>query len=113
MTVGTAHASDWRAVAACLHADSDLFFPISAAGPSCRELDQAKAFCSHCPVRRQCLEFAQANAPVYGIWGGTTLEERQRIRRREQRAARAQVRATAGSAGHDPASRRFRAGTRG
>jgi WhiB family redox-sensing transcriptional regulator len=96
MTVGTARASEWRAVAACLHADPDLFFPISAAGPSRTEVDRAKAFCAHCPVRRQCLEFATANATVYGIWGGTTPEERQRVRRREQRAARARVRANAG-----------------
>jgi WhiB family transcriptional regulator, redox-sensing transcriptional regulator len=96
MTVGTERVTDWRAVAACLHADPDLFFPISAAGPSRAEVDQAKAFCMHCPVRGQCLEFAQANAPLYGIWGGMTLDERQRIRRREQRAVRAQVRATAG-----------------
>ena len=93
MTSGTARYSEWRAIAACLHADPDLFFPISAAGPARTEAEQAKAFCAHCTVRRQCLEFAQANAPVYGIWGGMTLEERQRIRRREQRHARAQVRA--------------------
>jgi WhiB family redox-sensing transcriptional regulator len=95
MTVGTEHANDWRAVGACLHADPDLFFPVSAAGPSRAEVEQAKAFCLHCPVRRQCLEFAQANAPLYGIWGGMTLDERQRVRRREQRAARARARVRA------------------
>jgi WhiB family redox-sensing transcriptional regulator len=93
MLPAAARADDWRAVAACLHADPDLFFPISAAGPSHAEVAQAKAFCAHCKVRRQCFDFADANAPVYGIWGGTTLEERQKMRRRAQRAARARVRA--------------------
>jgi WhiB family redox-sensing transcriptional regulator len=54
----------------------------------------AKAYCGRCPVRSKCLEFAQDNA-VYGIWGGTTVQERQRIRRREQRAARARAREAA------------------
>jgi WhiB family redox-sensing transcriptional regulator len=92
MTPGTARASDWRDAAACLHADPDLFFPISAAGPSRRDVDHAKSFCARCTVLRQCLEFAQANEPVYGIWGGMTLEERQRVRRREQRVIRARIR---------------------
>jgi WhiB family transcriptional regulator, redox-sensing transcriptional regulator len=95
MTSGTAHAGGWRAAAACLHADPDLFFPLSAAGSSRTETAKAKAFCARCPVRRQCLDFAQANA-VYGIWGGTTLAERRRVRRRDQRAARARVRVGAG-----------------
>lgn len=92
MTPGTARAGDWRDAAACLHADPDLFFPISPAGPSRRDVDRAKSFCARCTVLRQCLEFAQANAPVYGIWGGMTLEERQRVRRREQRVIRARIR---------------------
>jgi WhiB family transcriptional regulator, redox-sensing transcriptional regulator len=91
MSAGTARAGNWRDAGACLHADPDLFFPVSATGPSRKEVAQAKAFCAHCPVRRQCLEFAQDNG-VYGIWGGTTMLERQRIRRRDQRAARARAR---------------------
>jgi WhiB family transcriptional regulator, redox-sensing transcriptional regulator len=96
MTSGIALASNWRAAAACLNADPDLFFPVSGAGPSRAEVTQAKAFCRHCPVQGECLEFAEANAPIYGIWGGTTLEERQRVRRREQRAARYRLRAPVG-----------------
>jgi WhiB family transcriptional regulator, redox-sensing transcriptional regulator len=91
ITTGTARAGNWRDAGACLHADPDLFFPVSVTGPSRREVAQAKAFCAQCPVRRQCLEFAQDNG-VYGIWGGTTMQERQRIRRRDQRAARARAR---------------------
>lgn len=83
----------WRAAAACLNADPDLFFPISSAGRSLAQINQAKAICAGCSVRVQCLEFAQANEPINGIWGGTTAEERARAKRREQRARRAMARA--------------------
>jgi WhiB family transcriptional regulator, redox-sensing transcriptional regulator len=99
-------AGNWRAAGACLRADPDLFFPISTAGRAVIQIAQAKAVCAHCPVRRQCLEFAQAHEPVYGIWGGTTFEERQRARRREQRAARARVCAADGWASASRAAAR-------
>jgi WhiB family transcriptional regulator, redox-sensing transcriptional regulator len=81
MTIMTGRAGDWRASGACLHADPDLFFPISAVGRAVDQIARAKAICAGCPVRRECLEFAYINAPVQGVWGGTTLDERQRTRR--------------------------------
>ena len=90
MTTGTGHA-EWRNDAACLNADSDLFFPISMTGRSTQQIAHAKAICARCQVRPQCLDFARANDPLYGIWGGTTPAERQRERRRQRRAARAAV----------------------
>jgi WhiB family redox-sensing transcriptional regulator len=88
MTV-TGSAMNWRAAGACLTADPDLFFPISSAGPAEQQIARAKIVCAGCNVRRQCLEFAMANDQVYGIWGGTTPEDRQRDRRRRRRAAAA------------------------
>jgi WhiB family redox-sensing transcriptional regulator len=88
MTV-TGSAMNWRAAGACLTADPDLFFPISSAGPAAQQIARAKTVCAGCDVRRQCLEFAMANDQVYGIWGGTTPEDRQRDRRRRRRAAAA------------------------
>ncbi|MDQ2811899.1 MAG: WhiB family transcriptional regulator [Actinomycetota bacterium] len=88
MTV-TGSAMNWRAAGACLTADPDLFFPISSAGPAQQQISRAKIVCAGCDVRRQCLEFAMANDQVYGIWGGTTPEDRQRDRRRRRRAAAA------------------------
>jgi len=35
--------------------------------------------CTRCPVRVKCLEFALATQQAYGIWGGTSEEERRRI----------------------------------
>ena len=79
--------TNWRAAGACLTADPDLFFPISASGPAEKQISRAKAICASCGVREQCLEFAMSHDQVYGIWGGTTPEDRQRARRRERRAA--------------------------
>jgi WhiB family transcriptional regulator, redox-sensing transcriptional regulator len=85
----TGTAMNWRAAGACLDADPDLFFPISSAGPAEQQIARAKVICAGCGVRRECLEFALAQEQVYGIWGGTTSEDRQRDRRRRRRAAAA------------------------
>jgi WhiB family redox-sensing transcriptional regulator len=85
--IATGSAMNWRAAGACLDADPDLFFPISSAGPAERQIARAKVICAGCGVRRECLEFALAHDQVYGIWGGTTAEDRQRDRRRRRRAA--------------------------
>lgn len=83
--IGT--ATNWRSAGACLSADPDLFFPISSTGPAERQIARAKTICAGCPVRRECLEFALSHNQIYGIWGGTTAEDRQRERRRKRRAA--------------------------
>jgi WhiB family transcriptional regulator, redox-sensing transcriptional regulator len=83
----TVSATNWRSAGACLSADPDLFFPISSTGLAERQITQAKVICAGCQVRRECLEFALAHDQVYGIWGGTTPEDRQRDRRRRRRAA--------------------------
>ena len=92
----TATESDanWRSAGACLSADPDLFFPLSPAGPGERQIARAKMICAECQVRLECLEFALAHDQVYGIWGGTTPEDRQRERRRKRRAAAAVAKRT-------------------
>ncbi len=75
---------DWRTSAACLTADPELFFPVSSIGPAREDIAAAKAVCHSCAVRRQCLQFALATHQIYGVWGGTTEEER-RLHVREQR----------------------------
>jgi WhiB family transcriptional regulator, redox-sensing transcriptional regulator len=79
--------TDWRAAGACVHDDPDLFFPISSTGRALRQIAKAKATCAGCPVRQACLEFALEHDLAYGIWGGTTPEDRQAWRR-ERRPAR-------------------------
>jgi WhiB family transcriptional regulator, redox-sensing transcriptional regulator len=92
MTIATERDGDWRADGACRRADPDLFFPISETGIAAQQIATAKRICAGCQVRWRCLEFAQQNDLLYGIWGGTTPKDRQRVRRREQRAARAEAR---------------------
>lgn len=90
MTV-TRSAANWRAAGACLSADPDLFFPISSSGPGERQIARAKKICAGCQVRQECLDFAITHDQAYGIWGGTTPEDRQRARRRKRRAAARQT----------------------
>jgi len=85
----TGRATDWRSAGACLSADPDLFFPISVRGPAEKQIARAKMICAGCGVRQECLEFAMTHVLTYGIWGGTTPEDRQRARRRKRRAAAA------------------------
>jgi WhiB family transcriptional regulator, redox-sensing transcriptional regulator len=84
--IATGSAANWRAAAACLGADPDLFFPISTTGQGLKQIARAKRICAECPVRLDCLQFALAHDQVYGIWGGTTPDDRHRARRRKQRA---------------------------
>jgi WhiB family transcriptional regulator, redox-sensing transcriptional regulator len=88
MTV-TESTTNWRSAGACRSADPDLFFPLSSTGRGERQIARAKMICAGCQVRRECLEFALAHDQVYGVWGGTTPEDRQRARRRRRRRAAA------------------------
>lgn len=71
---------DWERsnLAACRnHPDPGLWFPERG-----HETDQAKAICHACPVRRDCLDFALRNRIQYGVWGGRSARQRDRIYRR-------------------------------
>jgi WhiB family redox-sensing transcriptional regulator len=60
--------------------DPDLFFP----DPTDREgIALAKSICDGCPLAFDCLETAMADTTLrkWGIWGGTTPEERQTMMR--------------------------------
>jgi WhiB family redox-sensing transcriptional regulator len=73
--------ADWREAGACAQHDPDLFFPISSTGPAREQIAEAQAICGTCPVQRPCLEFALEHDLGYGIWGGTTPQDRQARRR--------------------------------
>jgi WhiB family redox-sensing transcriptional regulator len=38
---------------------------------------RAKAVCAGCPVVESCLRWALAAREPYGVWGGTSAEERE------------------------------------
>jgi len=81
----------WRQGAACADVDPDLFFPVGVTGPAVPHIAAAKAVCGTCAVQTQCLEFAITTNQEYGVWGGTSEEERRALRRawraRQRRAA--------------------------
>ena len=78
MTAGT---DSWRLMAACWSVDPELFFPVCATGPAQSQLAEAKAICSGCRVRGECLAFALRTHQIHGVWGGTSEQERAEMRR--------------------------------
>jgi WhiB family redox-sensing transcriptional regulator len=82
---------DWRQTAACRDTDPDLFFPIGTTGLAIDQIEAAKAVCRQCDVQPGCLEFALATNQEAGVWGGTSEEERRKLRKawlaRQRRAS--------------------------
>jgi WhiB family redox-sensing transcriptional regulator len=73
----------WQQQAECLnHAGQVDFFP--ARGESVRD---AKAVCTICPVKSECLEFAMRLKVAHGVWGGLSERERRSLRRQRHRDA--------------------------
>lgn len=73
----------WMRRAACANTPGlvdSMFFP--ERGESTAE---AKAICRQCPVRAECLEYGLGE--FWGIWGGTSEQERRRIRRQRRQQA--------------------------
>ena len=66
----------WMRDALCAQVDTELFFP--ELGKSGRE---AKRICIRCDVRKECLEYALKTRQPFGVWGGKSDRERQKLRR--------------------------------
>ena len=58
---------------ACVGANPEIFD-----GETTEAIQEAKSICGGCPVKQKCLAWAVANES-FGIWGGTTPEERNAI----------------------------------
>lgn len=71
----------WRDRAACQGTDPELFFPAGSTGVAVDHTQAARAVCESCGVRAACLQFALETNQEAGIWGGTSEEERRRLRR--------------------------------
>ena len=84
----SAAPDDWRDQSACRDTDPDLFFPVGTTGPAIEQIENAKAVCSDCEARQPCLEFALSTNQDSGIWGGTSEEERRKLRRQRLAARR-------------------------
>jgi WhiB family transcriptional regulator, redox-sensing transcriptional regulator len=66
----------WQEQAACYGVDPDVFFP-----PSEEEATLALTYCASCSIREMCLSWALKNRERYGVWGGTTEQQRRRLQR--------------------------------
>lgn len=73
----TEEIARWSERAACKGMDTSLFFPRD--GEPARA---ARQVCAGCPVLAQCRAVAVADPSLHGIWGGTSPEERERLRAR-------------------------------
>jgi WhiB family transcriptional regulator, redox-sensing transcriptional regulator len=60
--------------------DPDLWFAESPA-----DLEQAKALCVDCPIRRQCLSSALEREEPWGVWGGEIFERGTVVARKRPR----------------------------
>ena len=66
-TLETDHGDDWRARAACLDHDPELWFSDVKS-----DRDEARAICKTCPVRAQCE--VRGTGERWGIWAGVSKE---------------------------------------
>lgn len=73
---------EWYADATCAQVGvPDLWFP----APSDRNAAAAaQDVCRRCPVQADCLAYAIDDPRLDGVWGGTTKEQRARIRGRRR-----------------------------
>ncbi|MHA6629188.1 WhiB family transcriptional regulator [Pseudonocardia sichuanensis] len=79
----------------CRSGDADLWF---AEAPA--ELERAKALCTACPIKAECLAGALSREEPWGVWGGEIFERgvvipRKRPRGRPSKADLARDRAYA------------------
>lgn len=65
----------WRDDALCKGKETDSFFAEGAGGAGTVYL-KARCLCFHCPVQKQCLDYAVDNSIFYGLWGGLAYRER-------------------------------------
>ena len=66
----------WQELSACYGLDPEVFFPTTE-----EEAGLALSYCSVCQVREVCLAWAVRNGERYGVWGGTTEQQRRRLTR--------------------------------
>ena len=67
----------WVGFAACRGADPQLFF---SDGDS-ESTAVAVRICAGCAVQEECLDWALSARAAFGVWGGTTEQERRRLQR--------------------------------
>jgi hypothetical protein len=66
---------------ACLNTDVDMF-PEEGHG-----VTVAQQLCRQCPVQTTCATYALERGEVWGVWGGLSQRERERIWKAQRRGA--------------------------
>jgi WhiB family redox-sensing transcriptional regulator len=79
--------TSWLDRAACRDVDPEIFFPIGRGMLAERQAIQAKVVCQRCPVRPECLKWAQFHASGDGVWAGFDADERRALRWRHAHRA--------------------------
>ncbi|MBX9398988.1 WhiB family transcriptional regulator [Streptomyces sp. TRM72054] len=72
--VGLESLPTWNSRAACIGAEPRLFFPKGKNQDE--QASQAREICATCPVTAECLKHAESMPEPFGVWGGTTPQER-------------------------------------
>lgn len=72
--IPTAHDLSWTVDALCAQVDPEIFFPEQGASTT-----EAKAVCSSCLVRAECLDYALATHQRFGVWGGVSDRSRRAL----------------------------------
>lgn len=67
----------WRTKALCKSGEVSVDF----FSDEKHEIKLAKGICRQCSVAHECLEFAVRNQEKYGVWGGFTPRERNKVTR--------------------------------
>jgi len=71
---------EWMDNAACTGAPTNIFFPDKIGDTSTSQWDEARTYCEQCTVRLECLKTVlvheQESGMRYGMWGGTTPNQR-------------------------------------
>lgn len=81
----------WRYDAKCKGHDTELWFPPRDKDLYKKIAGKAKAICfgkdglPECPVRIQCLLYAEGNDEQHGIWGGLSHRERNALKRKAKK----------------------------
>ena len=71
----------WEDDALCAEIGSDFWFPNKG-----ENNEEAMAICNRCPVIVECRDYALADTSLMGIWGGTSWNDRVRMRREARKA---------------------------
>lgn len=73
----------WLDSAACKGFDPNMWFEAVVNDTDMREMNiLAQSICGSCEVRKHCLEYS-LHYERYGIWGGLTASDRDKIRRKQ------------------------------